>query len=197
MIGTASSRISSHARTQCPAGAAARSAATSVVLPAPGSPEIAIRLRSCISTRRNAAPSRDNESRSTRSSSVTLRTTYRRRVADSWSPTGGMAAVRRAVPPSTRACTIGCLVLSCRSVTASMRSTTCRFSSSLVGTVSPRRRPDPSRYDTRAPSMKISSTSRRAISSVRAPKSVIERSTRSAISAGSTSGSSSPSSATR
>ena len=92
------------------------------------------------------------------------------------------------MPPSTRACTIGCLVLSCRSVAASMRSTTWRFSSSLVGTASPRKRPEPSRYETRGPSMKISSTSRRASRSVRGPRSVIERSTRSARSDGSASG---------
>ena len=115
---------------------------------------------------------------------MTLRTTYRRSVAESRSPTGGIAAVSRAVPSSTRACTIGCFVLSCRSVGASRRSTICRFSSSLVGTVRPRSRPEPSRYETRAPSMKISSTSRRARRSVSGPRSVIERSTRSTITDG-------------
>ena len=54
-MGTASSRISSHARTQWWAGAAASSAASSVVLPAPGSPDTVTRLRSCISRWRNAA----------------------------------------------------------------------------------------------------------------------------------------------
>ena len=75
MIGTASSRISSHERTQWLGGAAASSAAASVVLPAPGSPDTASLLRNCINTWRNAAASRLSESRTTRSSSVTLRTT--------------------------------------------------------------------------------------------------------------------------
>ena len=82
-MGTASSRISSQARTQWLAGAAARSAAASVVFPAPGSPDTASRLRSCMRRRSRPAASRDNESRCTRSSRVTLRTTYRRRVAES------------------------------------------------------------------------------------------------------------------
>ena len=103
----------------------------------------------------------------------------------------------RAVPSRTRACTIGCLVLSWRSVGASRRSIICRLSSSLVGTVSPRKCPDASRYETRAPSRKISSTSRRAMRSVIGPKSVIDRSTRSTMTDGDTSGSSSPSRARR
>ena len=146
---------------------------------------------------RNDAASWESESRATRSASVTLRTTYRRSVAERRSPTGGIAAVKRAVPASTRACTIGCLVLSCRSVGASNRSMICRFSSSLVGRARPRSRPDPSRKETRAPSMKISSTSCRAMRSVSGPKSMMERSTRSAMTVGESKGSSSPSRATR
>jgi hypothetical protein len=45
-----------------------------VVLPAPGSPEIATRLRTCIIAHRKSAASRLTESRATRLPSVTLRT---------------------------------------------------------------------------------------------------------------------------
>ena len=103
----------------------------------------------------------------------------------------------RALPSSTRACTSGCFVFSWRSVVARSRSTIWRFSSSLVGSASPRRRPLASRYVTRGPSTKISSTSRRARRSVNGPKSVTERSTRLTIVAGSPSGNSSPARARR
>jgi hypothetical protein len=74
-----------------------------VVFPAPGSPEIANRLRTCIIAQRKSAASGLIESRSTRLPSVTLRTVYLRSVADRRSPTGGIAAVSRALPCRTRA----------------------------------------------------------------------------------------------
>jgi hypothetical protein len=99
------------------------SAAARVVFPAPGSPEIARRLRICIVAQRKLAASEPIESSCTRLASVTFRTVYRRSVADSRSLTGGIAAVSRALPCRTRAWTIGCFVLSWRSVGARSLST--------------------------------------------------------------------------
>ena len=123
MIGTASSRISSHARTQWLAGAAARSAAASVVLPAPGSPETATRLRICISVARNSDASVDKR--------VASDEVGQRDVADDVATQGGRQLIahrwdRRREPCGAvehRACTIGCFALSWRSVAASSRST--------------------------------------------------------------------------
>ena len=128
-------------------------------MPAPGSPETTTRLRSCISTPRKSAAGWFKDSRETSSSRVTSQTVYRRRVAESRSATGAIAAVSRADPCNTRAWTSGCFVLRWRSVDASSRSTMRRFSSSDVGTVSPRSRPAVSRYETLPPSTKTSSTS--------------------------------------
>lgn len=174
------------------AGVADNAAAASVVLPAPGSPEITILLRCWTRAHKNAAAGGVMASRATSSSSVTSRTVYRRTVADKQSATGGIAAVSRAVPSRTRACTIGCFAFSWRSVTASNRSRICRFSSSAVGSARPRSRPLLSRYVTRAPSMKISSTSVRASRSVSGPRSVMDRRTRRTIVSASPSGTSSP-----
>ena len=109
-----------------------------------------MRLRSCIAAHKKSAACTVSASRATSASSVTSRTVYRRTVADSRSATGSIAAVSRAVPSSTRACTSGCFAFSWRSVAARRRSTIWRFSASVVGSVSPRRRPSVSRYVTRA-----------------------------------------------
>lgn len=105
-------------------------------------------------------------------------------VTESASATGGITAVIRALPASTRAWTIGLAVSIRRSVSASILSTTCRFSSRLVGWSRLRSRPLVSKKVTLGPSMKISSTSVRSSSSVIGPKSANERSILSTIPAG-------------
>ena len=82
---------------------------------------------------------------------------------------GGMTAVRRAESSITRAWTMGWETSSRRSLPASSLSTTCRFSSTVVGSFRPCRRPVPSMKVTLGPSMKTSSTSERDSKSVRGP----------------------------
>src|SRR5207253_6239214 len=106
-MGADSSRISSAQRMQWLAGVAARSADSSDVLPEPGGPETMRLRRDCITAHRNPAAAGDSESRSSRYGRLSLRSVYLRRVADSRSATGGIAADRRAAPSRTRAWTSG------------------------------------------------------------------------------------------
>ena len=92
--------------------------------------------------------------------------------------------MRRAELSSTRDWTIGLEASRRRSDPANNRSTTCRFSSLVVGSSRLRSRPEPSRYVTREPSMKTSSMSGRLNRSVRGPNSARDRVTRSTMSPG-------------
>ncbi len=94
---------------------------------------------------------------------------YFRIVTERWSATGGITAVSRAVPPSTRACSMGFDVSRRRLVPERIRAMIWRFSSSEVGAVSACNRPDASMKVTRSPSMKISSMSRRLRMAVSGP----------------------------
>src|SRR3982074_1480812 len=106
-MGADSSRISSAERMQWLAGVAASRAERSEVLPAPGGPDTMRLRRDCITAQRKDIAAADNESRSGREARVSFRRVYLRRVAESRSATGGMAAERRAAPCNTRACTSG------------------------------------------------------------------------------------------
>ncbi len=139
------------------------------VFPAKGGPEITTESRVCATAQRNPAAGTVSDPRLTIVDSVSLRSWWKRIVADSLSDTGGIAPESRARPSSTRACTSGLRVSRWRCVAASSRSTAWRFSSSVVGASSVLRRPLESTYMTRSPSISISSMPLASNSSCRAP----------------------------
>ena len=166
-------------------------------MPAPGCPLTTTEDHPAITSRSSDAAPVDSEPLATSPSRSCRRVACRRIVADSASATGGMAADSRARPSSTRAWTIGLRVSSERVVGASSRSTTARFSSSLVGSARPCSRPVRSIHVTRAPSMNTSSTSGEVSTSVSGPNATTEASSRRAISAASRSRGSVPTAAPR
>ena len=157
------------------------------VFPEPGGPETITEADTLMARSRKTAAAGVSDPSSTNESRVWRRRAYRRMVAESRSPTGGITAVRRAVPSKTRAWAIGLEASRRRSVLAINCSKVCRFSDSVVGTSAACKVPPASRYVTWSPSMNISSMSDRSRRLQSGPRPVTDLISRSTVALGSAS----------